>query len=173
MLVCARGPALRCAVCRLASRGKTHGPYSANTVSWKLGRTRQPSVLTVIPRWRVFPRDSHDARVQLAASNARRRFGRTFGTRDYAFTREGDDAVSKESTSILDHIVALDRFLSIPSAMTSANVLHDLAVPTPHVALVFGMPPLHMEGYMAAMFERLVTLQWFWQIGDAALHEAS
>lgn len=137
-----------------------------------LDEMRQPSALTVLPRWRVSLRDTYEARAELMASDARRRFGRTFGPRDYAFTRAGDDAVRVESTSMLHHSVALDMFAPNASAVTSANVLHYLAVPAPPVPVFSGTLPLLVEGYMAAMFGRLVTFEWFWQTRDAALHEA-
>lgn len=61
----------------------------------------------------------------------------------------------------------------IQSAVTSVErVSHRLAVPAPPVALFFGTLPLHVEACPKAVFERLVTFEWFWQISDPALHES-
>lgn len=70
------------------------------------------------------------------------------------------------------HHVTLDMFAPISSVVTPADVPHALAVPAPPVAQFFGTLQLRAEGYTAAMFERLATFEWLWQIGDAALHEA-
>lgn len=137
-----------------------------------LNLPRRPSALTVILRWRVFRQDSYDNRLEPTASSARLRFGRTFRTGDYALTRAGDNAVRVESAPTLYHSVTFDMVTPGPSAVTSADVPHGLAVPPPPVALFFGTLPLHAEGYTAAMFARLVTFKWFWQIGNSALHEA-
>lgn len=63
-------------------------------------------------------------------------------------------------------------FAPIPSAVISADAPHGLAVPASPVMTFFGTLPLHTEGYTVAMFERLVTFDWVWQIGQATLHEA-
>lgn len=73
---------------------------------------------------------------------------------------------------MLHHNVTFDMSAPIPSTATSADIPHDLAVSAPPVAPFFGTLTLRTEQYTAATFEGLVTLEWFWQIGDAPLHEA-
>lgn len=120
---------------------------------------RRPSALSKPPRLRVFPRGLCDGRAKLTASNARRRFGRNFGRRDYALTRAGDDAVHVESSPMLRHSAMLDFFAPISSALPSVNFPHGSAVPGTPVTLLFCTLRPHVRGYTAAIFERFVTFE--------------
>lgn len=135
-------------------------------------RMRQPSALTLLPRWGFFPRDSYLARAKLTACSPRRGFSRIFGPRVDALVRAGNDAACVKSKSMLDCNVTLHMIAPIPLAVISADAPHVLAVPASPAVQYFGTLPLNREGYTEAMFERLVTFEWIWQIGEATLHEA-
>lgn len=72
----------------------------------------------------------------------------------------------------MHHNDTLDIFGPIPSAVTSANVPHGLAVRASSLALFFSTLLLPVRVCTAAMFERLVTYECLWQVGHAAMHEA-
>lgn len=85
--------------------------------------TEFASPAAAIDELRRFSRDRYDARLQLTACNARRRFDRVFGTVDYQFLRQpGADVMRVAPTISLHERADLGTLPKVPVPLSHIDV---------------------------------------------------
>lgn len=105
----------------------------------------------------AFPRSSYDARLELTASDAHRRFGRLFMSMNYHLMhRASSDPLRVASDAPLQQCVDLETLTEVPQVMRDLEVSHGLPLAAHYSSETLARALAHVKEMLSLLLSRCI-----------------